>query len=61
MKCVNSINVTPSSITLKQGKWYYDLTAEVCPTDAECKSVTWTSSSKRYIRNRSNLSRTDCC
>ncbi len=43
MKCVNSINVTPSSITLKQGTWYYGLNATVCPSDADCKSVKWTS------------------
>ena len=44
MKCINSITVTPSSITVKQGSWYYGLYATVCPTDAECKSVKWTSS-----------------
>ena len=41
---VNSISVSPRSITLKKGTWYYGISAEVCPLNADCRSVTWSSS-----------------
>lgn len=41
MICVNSVKVTPESVTLKAGQWYYNARAEVCPLDAECRSVRW--------------------
>ena len=41
MICVNSVKVTPESVTLKAGQWYYNARAEVCPPDAECRSVRW--------------------
>ena len=44
MICVNSVNVSPKSITLKVGSWYYSAKAEVCPSNADCKDVTWHSS-----------------
>ena len=44
MTYVNSVNLTPSTLTLQIGKWYYGAKAEVCPTNATTKSVTWCSS-----------------
>ena len=41
MICVNSVKVTPESVTLKAGQWYYNARAEVCPLEAECRSVRW--------------------
>ena len=41
MICVNSVKVTPESVTLKAGQWYYNARAEVCPLDAECRRVRW--------------------
>lgn len=43
MSYVNSVSVSPKSITLKVGKWYYDASAEVCPSDVDCTAVTWRS------------------
>ncbi len=44
MICVNTLKVSPSSLTLKEGDWYYDATVEICPTNATCADVRWTSS-----------------
>ena len=44
MICVNSVNVYPSRIAIKTGTWYYNAHAEVCPTNATCPNVTWSSS-----------------
>lgn len=44
MICVNTLKVSPSSLTLKEGDWYYDATVEICPTNATCSDVRWTSS-----------------
>ncbi len=41
MICVNSVSVFPKSITLKVGDWYYSACAEICPTNADCRCVTW--------------------
>lgn len=41
MICVNSVSVSPKSITLKVGDWYYSACAEICPTNADCRCVTW--------------------
>lgn len=41
MICVNSVSVSPKSITLKVGSWSYAVRAEVCPTNADCNNVTW--------------------
>ena len=41
MTCVNSVSVSPKTLTLKVGNWYYSASAEVCPTDATCKELTW--------------------
>ena len=41
MICVNSVEVCPKSIALKVGEWFYDTCAEVYPTNADCKEVTW--------------------
>ena len=41
MICVNSVCVSPKSITLKVGSWSYAAHAEVCPSNADCKEVTW--------------------
>ena len=46
MVCVNSVNVTPKSITMKVGDWYYDAKATVTPENATCKSVCWGSFNK---------------
>ena len=39
--CVNSVSVSPKTLTLKVGNWYYAASAEVCPTNATCKDITW--------------------
>ena len=44
MKCINSITICPSNVTITKGKWYYGAYAEICPLDATCKCVTWHSS-----------------
>lgn len=44
MICVNTLKVSPSRLTLKEGDWYYDATVEICPTNATCSDVRWTSS-----------------
>ncbi len=44
MICVNSVSVSPGSVTLKKGSWYYGASATVCPTNADCTEVTWHSS-----------------
>ena len=47
MKCIESVTVSPSAVTLAEGKWYYGATATVCPTNAgdscndDCCGVTW--------------------
>lgn len=41
MKCVTSVSVTPSSLTIREGQWSNAVKAEVCPEDAECRSVKW--------------------
>ena len=38
---VNSVSVSPKSVTLKAGSWFYAARAEVCPANADCKEVTW--------------------
>ena len=44
MICVNSVEVSPKSVVIEAGKWYYYACASVCPANADCKSVTWHSS-----------------
>ena len=41
MKCVTCVNVTPSSLTIQEGKWSNALKAVLCPEDADCCSVRW--------------------
>ncbi|MBE6576916.1 MAG: Ig domain-containing protein [Ruminococcaceae bacterium] len=41
MSCITSINVTPKTITLKVGDWYYCACAEITPSDADCTDVVW--------------------
>ena len=41
MICVNSVSVSPKSISLKIGSWSYVACAQVCPSDADCKEVRW--------------------
>ncbi len=41
MICVNSVTVYPGSVTIQKGNWYYGAWAEVCPTYADCRDVTW--------------------
>ena len=41
---VNSVNVYPGRIAIKTGEWYHNVRAEVCPSDASCPCVTWSSS-----------------
>ncbi len=41
MILVNSVSVYPKNIALKVGDWCYSASAEVCPLDAACTSVTW--------------------
>ena len=41
---VNSIQVTPSSLTLLAKSWYCDICATVLPSDASCCEVVWSSS-----------------
>ena len=44
MICVHSVNVYPQRIAMKTGEWYYNARAEVCPSNASCPCVTWSSS-----------------
>ena len=41
---VNSISISPASLTLKKGDWYYRIRANVLPVNASATSVEWTSS-----------------
>lgn len=41
MICVNSVSVSPKSISLKVGSWSYVACAQVCPSDADCKEIRW--------------------
>ncbi len=41
MICVNSVSVSPKTITLKKGAWSYNARATVSPANADCKNVTW--------------------
>lgn len=41
MTYVNSISVTPKSITLEVGSWFYEARAEVSPSTATCPEVIW--------------------
>lgn len=41
MICVKSVSINPKNITLKVGNWYYSASAEVSPSNADCKGVTW--------------------
>ena len=43
MICVNSVSVSPKSITMKVGSWCYDATASVSPANASCDEVYWRS------------------
>ena len=44
MTCVKSINVYPSSVTIKKGEWYYGAYAVISPDTATCCEVVWHSS-----------------
>lgn len=44
MLLINSITICPENITVTKGKWYYGACAEICPTNATCKCLTWHSS-----------------
>ena len=44
MICVSSVTVYPKSVTIKKGNWYYAVSAEICPVNADCNCVTWHSS-----------------
>lgn len=41
MKFVNSVKVTPKTLTLRPGDWYYHMSVEIYPLDAYCRYVTW--------------------
>ena len=41
MRCVDSVTVYPSSVTIQKGSWYYGAWAEVCPPSADCTEVEW--------------------
>lgn len=43
MSCIDSIAVYPKTKTIEVGKWYDGAHAEVCPVDAPCRSVVWSS------------------
>ena len=44
MICVNKVTVSPGSVTLKEGNWYYGASASVSPSNATCGNVRWYSS-----------------
>ena len=44
MTLIHSITLSPENVTVTKGKWYYGLSASICPTDATCKCLTWHSS-----------------
>ena len=41
---VDSITITPQNITVTEGDWFCDVSAEICPSDATCDSLIWHSS-----------------
>ena len=41
---VDSITITPQNITISEGNWFCDVSAEICPSDATCDSLIWHSS-----------------
>ena len=41
---VNSVSVTPKTIEIEERKWSDRARAEICPTNATCCEVTWSSS-----------------
>ena len=43
MKYVNSVSVSPKTLALKVGDWFYDVEVEVCPEDADLREVRWCS------------------
>ncbi len=40
---VNSVSVYPKRLSLKVGEWYYYTSVEICPTNASCKDIVWSS------------------
>lgn len=40
---VNSVSVYPKRLSLKVGDWYYYTSVEICPTNASCKDIVWSS------------------
>ena len=51
---VQSITVTPASLTAKVGEGPVQLTATVLPSDATSKTVTWTSKNEQVVKVDSN-------
>ena len=43
MVCVNSVSVSPKTLNLEVGQYSYPR-ASVCPQNAKCKDVRWSSS-----------------
>ena len=41
MKCVNCLQVSPKTVSLQRGKWYYGMSVQVFPSDADCRCATW--------------------
>ena len=54
MICINSITICPENITITKGKWYYGAYAEICPTNATCKCLTWHSSNSNIASVNEN-------
>ena len=54
MICINSITICPGNVTITKGKWYYGAYAEICPTNATCKCLTWHSSNSNIASVNEN-------
>lgn len=50
MKYVNSVSVSPDTLALKVGDWFYDVEVEVCPEDADLREVRWCSDNPDVAR-----------
>ena len=51
---VNSITIGPKNIKIKKGTWYYDIYADVCPTNATIKTLDWHSSNSNVASVNAN-------
>lgn len=51
---VNSITIRPQNVSVKEGKWYNDVSVEICPTNATNKALNWYSNSPEIASVNAN-------